>query len=136
MDVDGGQARIQAQPLDAGLLGGLAQCGRVDIGVDVLAMTAQLHPATESRMQGQQHPFAGLIENQGRRGDVAGHALAPATVRHGVHVGQHRVTQRVLAGIGRIPRCENLDRRGVDAHFRSSRSPGGAGSRGDGGSSG
>ena len=43
------------RPVDAGLLGRLAQRGGDDVGVAVLAVPAELHPAAQPRMQGQQH---------------------------------------------------------------------------------
>ena len=92
----GGQFGRDAQVGDAGFLGGLAQRRGDDIVVVVLAVPAQLHPATQPRVQGEQYLSAAVVEHQCRSGDVARDALAPAGVVAGLHEGQHRVPQRIL----------------------------------------
>ena len=49
-----------------------------DVVVVFFAVPAQLHPSAQSRMQGQQHLTAGVVEHQRRRGDVPRRALATA----------------------------------------------------------
>ena len=52
-----------------------------------LAVAAELQPAAEPRMQGQQRVAAIVVEHQGRRGEVAGHALR-ADMRRRAHRGK------------------------------------------------
>ena len=134
MHVNGGQHRVQAQTVDPGLLGGLPQCGTDDIAVGVLAVPAELKPSSEPRMQGQQHVLAGVVDDERRGGDVAGLAGPLATVGPGGQKCQHRVAQRILIGVRRVPVRQHRDRRLAHAHRRTSWSPVGAGSRGCGGS--
>ncbi|OBG73954.1 hypothetical protein A5700_05545 [Mycobacterium sp. E1214] len=97
-------------------------------------MAAQLHPAADAGVQGQQHPAAAVVEHQGRRGDVAGLALAPAGVVAAVQERQHGVPQRILTCVGRPPVGEQPDRRLPHAHRRISRPSVSAGGRGPAGS--
>ena len=110
MHVQGGHPRIDGQILDAGFLGGFAQRRGDDVGIGVLAMSAELQPPAEPWVQGEQRAGSGGVENQRRRGDMTGHAVAPAGVRPGEQKGQHRMPQGVLGGIGCLPTGQKLDR--------------------------
>ena len=65
-----------AQTGDTGFLGRLAQCRGDDVAVVVLAVPAELDPATKARMQGEQYPAAAVVKHQCGGGDVARHAVA------------------------------------------------------------
>ena len=74
MHVDGtevGSMRRPATP-DSSVA---SRSGRHDAGVGVLAVPAELHPAAQPRMQGQQDLIAGVGDDQRRRGDVPGTQL-------------------------------------------------------------
>ena len=136
MHVQRGQLGVDRQAVDAGFLGGFPQRGGDDVGVGLLAVPAQLQPPPEPRMQRQQRAGAGVVEDERRAGDMAGHALAQAAVGPRGEERQHRVPQRVLRGIGCPPIRQRCDGRCVQAHLRTSRPSVGTGSRGPDGSSG
>ena len=64
MHVQRRELGIDRQAVDAGFLGGFAQCGGDDVGVGVLAVPAELQPPAEPRMQRQQCVGAGVVEHQ------------------------------------------------------------------------
>ena len=121
---------LDLQPEDAGLLGRLAQGGGGDVGVAVLAVPAELQPPAEPGVQGQQGVRSGVVEHQRGGRDVTGHALPLARILAGKHEREHRVPQRVLGGIGRVPGGQRFDRRLTEGHLRTSSPSVGAGSRG------
>ncbi len=130
VDVHGDQVGFDAQAVDAGFFGGLAQRCRHDVGVGILAVAAQLDPPPQPRMQRQQHLTAGVVEHQRRRGDMSRHARAKAGVVARVQKRQHRVPQRILLAVRRLPLAQQRDGRLANAHLRTSRSLSGTGSRG------
>ena len=78
---------------DAGLLHRLAQ-RRVLHGLVLgLAMTTQLDPATDARVQGEQDVAPVVGQHDRRRGDVAGRVFAQAAARRRAEEGQKRLAQ-------------------------------------------
>ena len=110
MHMNRSEIRVQMQIRDPGFLGGLPQCGTEDVDVGVLAVPTQLQPSSEAGMQGQQYLLRCVVDDEGGRGDVTGGASPAATVGSGVQEGQHRVPQRILIGVGRIPVGQQRDR--------------------------
>lgn len=138
MDMDGNRFGIHPQAGDAGFLGGLAQRRRDDVVVGVVTVATGLHPAAQSSVQGEQHPAAAVVEHQRGRGHVPGHALTRTCVGAGEHEGQHRVSQRILSRVRRLPVGQDFDHRLSNwwriAHLRTNKSSTAAGERGAAGS--
>ena len=121
--VQSGHVRVDRQAGDARLLGGLAQGGGDDVGVAVLAVPAELQPAAEPRMQRQQGLRSGVVEHQRGGGDVAWHASSSARIFVSEHERQHRVPQRVLSGVGRLPGGQRLERGFAEHRHLRTREP-------------
>ena len=106
------------QSVDSGLLLCLAECGRDDVGVGHFAVATQLNPPAQPRMQRQHGLSAGVVEHQGRSGDVPGDAGPLTRVGPGQHECEHGLAKRVVCGVGRLPGRQNLDHRLMEAHRR------------------
>jgi hypothetical protein len=116
VDVDRDQFGRDTQVAYTGFLDGLAQCRGHDVVVAIVAVPAELYPATKPRMQGEQHLMAAVVEHQRGSGDVARYALTTAGVGAAVHEGQRRMPQRILGRIGGLPVGEDRDRRLSNVH--------------------
>ena len=75
-------------------------------------------------VRGYQRYYIPVLVKAGSRSAINKHKSMKA------RLGQDSVPQAVLGGIGRLPLCEHLDRRRVQRHLRTNRSPVGTGSRG------
>ena len=95
--------------LALGFLGRFAQCGGDDVGVGFFAVSAELQPAAEPRMQCQQCTGAGVVEDERGAGDMAGYVLAQTAVGPCGKECQQCVPQRVLRGIWCAPTRQRRD---------------------------
>src|SRR5690606_17286920 len=111
VEVDG--VRVDRQPVDARLLGGLPQRGRRQTRVARFAVPAELHPRTEAAVQAQQHPGGAGVDHQGAGGHVAG-TVGPGHGRGaGPQQGERPVAGRAGDGVGRGPPGHHRRRVGV-----------------------
>ncbi|GAA1221996.1 hypothetical protein GCM10009608_68090 [Pseudonocardia alaniniphila] len=71
---------VDTEPLDARLLRRLAQRRVPQRGVPVLAVTAELQPPPDPRVQGEQRPLAAGVQNQRRGRQMPRHARPRARI--------------------------------------------------------
>ena len=97
VDVEVDRDRVDAQPVDPGLLGRLPERDRGQVGVAV-GVAPGLEPAAQLAVEQEHDPLGGVVDHQGRAGQVTGEARAV----EGVVVGVHEVEDRrpVLLGVG------------------------------------
>ncbi len=115
MDVQVYRHGVDVQVENAGLFPRLAQRGSGEGRIGRLAMTAELHPASDPGMQRQQHRAPIRRQRHRARRHMTGHAGPCRRVRPGFQQGKEALSDGSLRMVGRRPHAQYRPHIGMQA---------------------